>query len=320
MHLHSHGDSHSHSHGHHGHDHGASLSSGVLAASLAATCLLVVAEFVGGILGGSISLISDGVHNLSDIPSLIISWLGVKLASRPADDRRTYGYHRAGILAAFTNAILLVLVAGFLFYESWERYRNPTAISSRAMILVSLLALLVNGGITLAVIGGKRDLNIRSVYIHNLGDAMSNVAILVAAIAIRETGARWIDPLLGAAIGALVLWSSLGILRESIHILLEGSPRELEIESVAREMLSLSGVQEIHDMHIWTLGTDMHAMSCHVRIPDMHMEDSERLREEICRVLEKKFHIAHSTIQFERAGLPQDSGFHMPEPIQKSSR
>jgi cobalt-zinc-cadmium efflux system protein len=188
------------------------------------------------------------------------------------------------------------------------------------MIWVSLVALAINGGITLAVVRGRRDLNTRSVFIHNLGDALSNVAILIGAIAIKETGATWVDPLLGAAIGALVLWSSIGILRESIHILLEGSPRELELEDVAREMLALQGVQEIHDMHIWTLGTDLHAMSCHVRIPDMHMEDSERLREEICRVLEKNFHIAHSTIQFERAGLPQDSGFYMPEPIQKSSR
>ena len=322
MHLHSHGDSHGHSHGHshHGHAHGASISAGVLATSLAATVLLVVAEFVGGILGGSISLISDGVHNLSDIPSLIISWLGVKWATRPADDRRTFGYHRAGILAAFTNAILLVLVAVYLFYESWERYRNPTGVNTRAMIWVSLLALVINGGITLAVVGGRRDLNIRSVYIHNLGDALSNVAILVGALAIRSTGAVWVDPLLGAVIGAMVLWSSLGILRESIHILLEGSPRELELENVAREMLALPGVQEIHDMHIWTLGTDLHAMSCHICIPDMHMEDSEHLREEIRQLLSKKFHINHSTIQFERAGLPQDSGFYMPEPIQKTLR
>ena len=315
MHLNGHSDSgHRHSHGH---DHGASLGSGVLAASLAVTALLVLVEFAGGILGRSISLVSDAVHNLSDIPSLAISWLGLRWANRPADDRRTYGYHRTGILAAFTNAILLIVVAFYLFFESWERYQHPTEIKTGAMIWVSLVALAINGGITLAVVRGRRDLNVRSVFIHNLGDALSNVAILIGAIAIRSTGAAWIDPLLGAAIGAVVLWSSIGILRESTHILLEGLPRELELEGVAKESLAVSGVQEIHDVHIWTLGTDLHALSCHVRIPDMHMEESDRVRSEIQKRLGERFHITHTTIQFERAGLPPDSGFYMPEPVRR---
>lgn len=317
MHFHNH--AHDHGHGHsHSHDHGAALSAGVLAGSLAVTVLLVIVEFAGGILGRSISLVSDAVHNLSDIPSLAISWLGLKWANRPADDRRTYGYHRTGILAAFTNAILLILVAVYLFIESWERYRHPTEINTGTMIWVSLVALVINGGITLAVVRGRRDLNVRSVFIHNLGDALSNVAILVGAIAIRSTGAEWVDPLLGATIGVMVLWSSIGILRESTHILLEGLPREMELEGVAKEILAVPGVHEIHDVHIWTLGTDLHALSCHVRIPDMHMEESERVRTEIQKRLEARFHITHTTIQFERAGLPPDSGFYMPEPVKNS--
>jgi cobalt-zinc-cadmium efflux system protein len=318
MHLHSHGHGHA-EHGHsHSHEHGAALSAGVLAGSLAVTVLLVILEFAGGILGHSISLVSDAVHNLSDIPSLAISWLGLKWANRPADDRRTYGYHRTSILAAFTNAILLILVAVYLFVESWERYRHPTEINTGTMIWVSLVALVINGGITLAVVRGRHDLNVRSVFIHNLGDALSNVAILIGALAIRSTGAAWVDPLLGAGIGVAVLWSSIGILRESTHILLEGLPREMELEGVAKEILAVPGVHEIHDVHIWTLGTDLHALSCHVRIPDMHMEESERVRSEIQKRLETRFHITHTTIQFERAGLPPDSGFYMPEPVKNS--
>jgi cobalt-zinc-cadmium efflux system protein len=172
----------------------------------------------------------------------------------------------------------------------------------------------VNGGITLAVARGRRDLNIRAVFIHNLGDAMSNVGILAGAMVIRATGALWVDPLLGAAIGAMVLWSSIGILREAANILLEGSPRGLSLDTVARAILAVPGVQEVHDVHVWTLGTNLHALSCHVRIPDMHMEESERLLMEIRRRLAEELHITHTTIQFERAGLPVNAGFYMPEP------
>jgi cobalt-zinc-cadmium efflux system protein len=155
----------------------------------------------------------------------------------------------------------------------------------------------------------------RAVFIHNLGDAMSNVGILVGALVIRSTGAQWVDPLLGAAIGALVLWSSIGILREAAHILLEGSPRGLSVDTVAKEILGVPGVQEVHDIHVWTLGTNLHALSCHVRIPDMHMEESERLLAELRLRLAEELHINHTTIQFERAGLPVNAGFYMPEPF-----
>jgi cobalt-zinc-cadmium efflux system protein len=288
---------------------------GALAGSMAVTLLLVAIELAGGIFSGSIALISDAIHNLSDVPSLAISWLGLRWASRPADTKRTYGYQRAGILAAFTNSILLVIVAGFLFYEAWERVAHPASVNEAVMIWISLAALAINAGITLSVMRGRHDLNLRTVFIHNLGDALSNVAILVGAVAMRATGARWIDPLLGAGIGAMVLWSSIGVLREASHILLEGSPRDIELPKVARAILAVPGVQEVHDIHVWTLGTDMNALSCHVRIPDMHMEESERVLAEIRRRLADDFHISHTTVQLERAGLPSDAGLYMPEPI-----
>ena len=286
-----------------------------LAGSMGVTLLLVAIELAGGVFSGSIALISDAIHNLSDVPSLAISWMGLRWASRPADTKRTYGYQRAGILAAFTNSILLVIVAGFLFYEAWERVAHPANVNETVMIWISLAALAINAGITLSVMRGRHDLNLRTVFIHNLGDALSNVAILVGAVAMRATGARWIDPLLGAGIGAMVLWTSIGVLREASHILLEGSPRDIELPKVARVVLAVPGVQEVHDIHVWTLGTDMNALSCHVRIPDMHMEESERILAEIRRRLADDFHISHTTVQLERAGLPSDAGLYMPEPI-----
>lgn len=290
------------------------MGGGVLAGSVAATALLVIAELLGGYFGHSISLVSDALHNLSDIPTLLISWLALRWSVRPADDERTYGYQRASILAAFTNAILLIVVALVLFWEAFERFRRPVAVHESWMIGVSLAALAVNGGITLALLRGRRDLNLRSVMLHNLGDAVSNIGILGGALAIRMTGALWIDPAIGLAIAALVLWSTNGLLRESGNILLEGLPRGIRLEAVANSILSVKGVQEVHDIHVWTLGAELHALSCHVRIPDMHMDESEKILESIRQNLQADFHIAHSTIQFERAGLPNDAGLYMPEP------
>src|SRR5271168_2611867 len=230
-HVHSHGDAPGHEHGHgHGHAHGhfhahTSASgkwTGIMFGSVLATAALVVAELVGGSLARSMALISDGIHNLSDLPTLFVSWFALRLAERPPDAEKTYGYHRAGILAAFCNSLLLVLVALFILYEAVERLFAP-----------------------LAVVRGRKDLNLRAVLVHNAGDALSNVAILAGAVVIARTGAHWLDAVLGILIGGLVLWSSVGILRESSHILLEGLPRHIALEDVARSMLRVPGVQEV---------------------------------------------------------------------------
>jgi len=283
-----------------------------------ATLLLVAAEVVGGLLGRSVALLNDAVHNLSDVPALGISWLAMHWAQRPADSEKTYGYHRAGTLAAFTNAIVLVILSLWLGYEAIERLRAPVDVIEGWMIWTSAAALAVNGGITLALVRGRNDLNLRSILIHNFGDALSNVAIIGGAVAIRVTGAHRIDPLLGLAIGLLVLWSSIGILRESSHVLLEGRPREMRVEEVARAMLTIEGVQEVHDVHIWSLGGGHNALSLHARIPDMHMDECERILICIQEKAAKTFRIDHTTVQLERAGLPARSGYVMPEPAKKT--
>lgn len=313
MHVHAHG----HDHGA-GHSHPAEMATGVLAGAVAATILLVVAELLGGYLGHSISLVSDALHNLSDIPTMLISWIALHWAARPADHERTYGYQRAGILAAFTNGILLVLVSLGLFYEAFERFLRPVAVHESWMIGVSILALIINGGITLALVRSRHDLNLRSLLIHNFGDAISNIAILAGALAIRMTGAEWLDPLLGVAIAAMVLWSTKTLLQDAGNILLEGLPKGIQLETVARSILTIKGVQEVHDIHVWTIGTDLVALSCHVRIPDMHMDESEKILQGIRAKLEMDFHITHTTVQFERAGLPYETGYIMPRPAQSS--
>src|SRR5229473_2929492 len=277
---------HSHfGHGHHDHGHAHShptLRPSVLGWAMIATLALVAAEVVGGFLGRSVALLNDAVHNLSDVPALGISWLAMRWAERPADSEKTYGYHRAGTLAAFTNALVLVFLALWLGYEAFERLRAPVPVIASWMIWTSVAALAVNGGITL-----------------------------------RITGAQWLDPILGLAIGLLVLWSSIGILRESSHILLEGRPREMHVEEVARALLTIEGVQEVHDVHIWSLGGGHNALSLHARVPDMHMDECERILISIQEKAAKHFRIDHTTVQLERAGLPATSGYVMPEPAKK---
>src|SRR5881394_180949 len=241
-HDHSHaGHSHSSGHAHAGHVH-PTLQPSVLGWAMVFTLGLVVAEVFGGILGRSVALLNDAIHNLSDVPALGISYLAMRWAERPADSEKTYGYHRAGTLAAFTNAFVLVFLSLWLGYEALERFRSPVAVVEAWMIWTSMAALAVNGGISLALVRGRGDLNLRSILIHNFGDALSNIAIIAGALIIHATGASWIDPLLGLAIGLLMLWSSIGILRESSHILLEGRPHDLQVEEVARAILTVEGV------------------------------------------------------------------------------
>ena len=317
MHLHAHdhaGRDHEHAH------HLGASSTAVLGLSVVATFALVLIELLAGYAAHSMALISDAVHNLTDVPTLVISWLAMRWALRPPTHEKTFGYHRASILAAFVNAIVLTLAAFFVLAESIARLRAPVEVGTSLMLWVSLVALVINGGITLGVTRGRHDLNVRTVWIHNLGDAFSNIGVLVGAVIIRWTGARWIDALIGIGIGVMVLWSARGILRESGHILLEGLPRAMSLEKVAAAMLRVHGVQEVHDVHIWTLGTDLHALACHVRIPDMHMEESEKILKNIRDALAREFHITHTTIQFERAGLPAEAGLYMPAPARRSAK
>ena len=306
-------------HVHHGAEaqaHG-EMARGFLSFALLATLVLVAAEFLGGYLGHSLALVSDAVHNLSDVPAILISWIAALWAERPADAERTFGYRRAGILAAFTNSILLLLVAVALFWEVFNRFRHPVAVSEEWMVGLSLFALAVNGAITLGLVRGRKDLNLRALLVHNVGDALSNIGILAGALVIRVSGAVWLDPALGLLIAGFVLWSSVGILRESAHILLEGLPREMRLPEVARAILDVPGVQEVHDIHIWTLDARHHALSCHIRIPDMHMEQSEKILAEVRTRLTNAFGINHTTVQFERAGLPE-TGIYMPEPFRST--
>ena len=296
---------------HHTHMHSATRA---VKLALLVTLGLVATEFIAGSLAHSLALVSDGWHNLTDLPSLTLAWLALYFERRPPDHQKTFGYQRAGVLAAFVNALILTGVALFLCYEGCERVVHPEPVQAGVMMAVGALALVINGGITVAVARGRRDLNLRTVFIHNLGDAFSNIAIIGGGWLIRLTGQRLIDPLLAFLIGGMILWSTLGIIVESANILLEAAPKGMSLENVATMMLAVPGVREVHDVHIWSLGSSSTALSCHVQILDMPTSESERIGQRIREVLQEEFGITHATIQFEHTHPPGDFHRYMPKP------
>jgi cobalt-zinc-cadmium efflux system protein len=261
----------------------------------------VVVEFLGGYVANSLALITDAVHNLSDLPSMGLSLFALYAQRRPADRRRTYGYQRSGVLAAFVNGLILIAVAAYIFYHAYHRLRHPAPVGTTLMLWIALAGIVVNGGIAWAMWRGRRDLNLRTVLVHNAGDAASNLGIVVGAVVIARTGWLIVDPLISFAIGAAVLWSTVGVLKDTTNILLEGTPAAVKVESVARAMLTVPGVTEVHDIHIWSLAAHLHALSCHVRVKEMSTRESEKILEQLNRLLAEQFSLNHTTIQVESA-------------------
>jgi cobalt-zinc-cadmium efflux system protein len=295
-----HSHDHSHAHGHsHTHNHSHAGTGRALIISLILTLGFVIFEAVAGFRASSLALLSDAGHNFADAFSLLLAAFGFYLQSRPANAVKTYGYQRAGVLAAFINAVSLVVLALFLFFESLERLKNPQPVVESTMIVVAAIGLAMNLFIVWKLGGHGHDMNIRAAWIHMMGDAMSCVAIIAGAIAIHYTGWQKIDPILSILIGLMIIWSGWGIIQESLNVLLEGSPKGIELEEVTGGMRGVDGVIDVHDLHIWSLGSQAHALSCHVLIDDVPPSTSEAILKRIKSVLCDRFSITHSTIQFE---------------------
>jgi len=288
---------HSHSHAH------VSGTGRTLWWSVVATFAFVGVEVVAGFQAHSLALISDAGHNFTDALALLLAWFGVYLQSRPANEVKTYGYQRAGVLTAFVNALTLVALAVWIFYEGWQRLWSPQAVHENIMMLVAAGGIVLNGGIMWGLRAARQnDINIRSAFIHMLGDLLGAIAIIAGALAIRFTGWEQIDPVLSILIGALIVWTAWDIIQESLNILLEGLPRGLQLQSVIGSMRDVEGVLDVHDLHIWSLGSSSHALSCHVLIEDLPPSASNCVLARINDVLGRKFHIRHTTVQFEHVG------------------
>jgi cobalt-zinc-cadmium efflux system protein len=300
-----------HAHGDHGHGHEPSR---VLRISLGVTLAYVVLLVVAGIRAHSLALLSEAGHNASDFLALLLSLGAVYLQQRPPSPTKTYGYSRAGVLAAFLNAIGLVIISFLIFYEAFHRFFAPRPIHAQVMIWTAALGVLMNGVIAWLLYRSSQDLNIRSAFLHMLGDTISTAAVIAGGWAILATGYNWIDSALSFGIGALILWSALGITRESLNILLEGTPRGMELEHIAGAIAAIPGVNDVHDLHVWSIGSESHALSCHISIADIPLSASERILREVKDKLREQFRIYHTTIQFEHVVCDVAHGCVVPTP------
>ncbi len=281
---------------------GASRTTLVLRISLAATLAYVVVTFIAGLRAHSLALLSEAGHNLSDFFALLLSFAAVYFQSRPADHSRTFGYQRAGVLAAFVNAGLLIVISLWIAVEAIHRLSSPVAVQPRIMMIVAAAGVVMNGVIAALLWGVARDVNLRSAFLHMAGDTLSTAAVIAGGAGILLTGHNWIDPVLSLLIAALILWSSAGILRETLNILLEGTPRGVSLPRIRAGMEAIEGVVNVHDLHIWCLGSQSRALACHVTIADIPPSESACILAKLNHLLREHFQISHTTIQFEHIG------------------
>ena len=278
-----------------------------------ATALFVVVELIAGIVANSLALVGDAIHNFTDTLALVLALVAVRIERRPANATKTYGYHRAGVLAAFINSGTLVAFTVYIFYEAWQRLRVPHAVDSRAMLIVAALAFLLNAAITWWLHDdGRADLNVRSAVLHMLGDAASSLGIVVAALLIARTGHSFWDPAMSIFIGILILWSSFGVLREAVNLLLEGTPPGVDPAEVTRAIESVDGILGVHHLHVWGLGSARRALSAHLIVGDVPLKATSQLLGRVKALLHDEYGIEHTTIQFELADCPEEDPYCLP--------
>ena len=291
---------------------GASRTQSVLRISLAATFAYVVVTFVAGLRAHSLALLSESGHNVSDFLALLLSFVAVYFQTRPATHSKTFGYQRAGVLAAFVNAATLIVISIWIAIEAIHRLSAPVAVQPKLMMVVAAAGVVMNGVIAALLWGVARDVNMRSAFLHMAGDTLSTAAVIAGGAGILFTGQDWIDPVLSLVIAALILWTSFGIVRETLNILLEGTPRGITLSEIRTGMQDVDGVLNVHDLHVWSLGSNSHALACHVCIADIPPSESACILEKLNHVLRDHFSIQHSTIQFEHEGCGELEGCVVP--------
>jgi len=284
----------------HEHEHVSSMGSRPLVITLAIVLAVMVAEFVGGILSNSLALMGDAGHMLVDGLALGLSLFAINLSKRPSTLARTFGYHRVEIMAALANGSILLLVSVFIFFNSYQRFRAPPNIDTPLMLTIAVVGLVANLiGIWLLRKGSHGSLNVRGAFWHVLGDTVSSVGVIVAGVIIRFTGWAAADPVVAVVIGVVILWGAIRLVRDSVDVLMEAVPRHISAETVVAVLKELPGVEEIHDVHIWTITSGIIALSAHLMIQDQMVSLSTDVRDSVNRVLAERFGITHTTLQLE---------------------
>jgi cobalt-zinc-cadmium efflux system protein len=290
----------------HAHLHGEAVGRR-LALSVGLMFAFVIGELTAGLFSHSLALLSDAGHNFADVLALIISWYGLRAAKWPSSSMRTFGYHRVGVLAALANAASLVVIAVAIVWQAVVRLRFPQPVEGGIMIAVAAVAVIVNGVVAVGLHrSAKNDLNVRSAYLHMLGDALSAVGVVIAGVIVAVAKLSMADPIVSILIGVMILWSSWGILKESINVLLEGAPAGLNMAAVEKAIAAVPGVLDAHDLHVWTVGAGVVACSCHIVVGEQSIRQGQQVLRAVTDELHHHFNINHTTVQVEVEGCAAD--------------
>jgi cobalt-zinc-cadmium efflux system protein len=274
-----------------------------MTAAVALTLAFVIGEAIAGLFAHSLALLSDAGHNFADAAALAFTAYALWIARKPAHENMTFGYHRVGILAALVNAVSLVVIALIIIYEGIEHLARPHAVNSLLMIIVAAVAVVLNLVIGLWLqAGAKHDINIRGAYAHMIGDAISAVGVIIAGLVVKFTNAPIADPIVSFLIAALILKSSFGILSESVNVLLEGTPQNLDMQAVIAAIRDVQGVKDVHDLHVWTVGPGVIACSCHILVDEQSISEGQQILRMVRHDLNHQFKINHTTVQIEVEG------------------
>jgi cobalt-zinc-cadmium efflux system protein len=293
-------EGHAHHHAH-GHDHAAHRAHdrGRLGIAIVVTALILIAEVVGGLVAHSLALLSDAGHMLSDVVAQALSLAALVIAARPADARRTYGWHRVEILAALGNGVTLVALSLFIVWEGWKRLHAPTEVQTTVMMGIAAIGLVANL-VGAWLLHGAHSLNVKSAYLHIVGDLASSLAVLVGGVVMYfARGVYWLDPALSIAIGALILYSSYALIRDAVDVLLETVPRDIDLAGVTHAIDGMEHVVAVHDLHVWTITSGLHALSAHIVVRGLDAGERDGFIQRLQRTLADRFNITHTTLQLE---------------------
>jgi cobalt-zinc-cadmium efflux system protein len=273
--------------------------SGTLKVALGLTCAVLAVELAGGLASHSLALLSDAGHVLTDVFALGLAWFAVTQAGRPADQRRSYGYHRVSILAALVNSIVLIGIVFAIAFEAVRRLANPEPVQGGIVIVTALIGIAINAYVVLGLRADAHSLNMRAALVHVVGDVGASVGVVIAGLVILLTGWLYIDPLLSLAIAVLIAFSAWRIVRETVNLLLEGTPRDIDLAAVTSEITGTQRITSMHDLHVWALSSEEMALSVHVVVDDCPLGEAEHVVRDLERRLCGRFSIGHTTIQVE---------------------
>ncbi len=274
-----------------------------LTLSLLLTAAFVVIEVIAGIFGNSLALLTDAAHNFTDVIALGLSWYALRIAMKPAHAGKTFGYHRVGILVALINSTTLILIAFGIFFEAYQRFITPPEVDSTILIGVGAVAFIINLVTALMVKeGSENDLNLRSAFLHLMGDVLSTLGAVIAGIIIAFTKWNWLDPLVSVLIGAFILYNAWSILKQTIHILLESTPENINMDNMIDDLLKVDGVISVHDLHVWSISENLRMLSAHVVIDNISIGEGAGIQRNINELLTHEYNIQHATLQLECEG------------------